>query len=244
MDTFMSAAASGARARLEALDLLANNIANAGTTGYRADSEFYNLYRADDVGAGADGTALPQFDHQWTDFSSGSLQSTGNPLDFAISGKGFFTAQGPDGPVYTRNGSFEISRAGELQTKEGYKLISESGRPVKLDPARPFTVDPDGTVHQDGARIDRLVISEVQDETGLEKLGSTYFRMADIKGIVRRAESVRIEQGRLESSNVAPAEAAVRLVKVMRQFETLQRAIGTGSEMNRKAVDEVAKVSA
>src|SRR5581483_11974193 len=98
MDPLTSAAASGMRANLQSLDLLANNLANAQTNGYKLDREFYDMYTSADAVAGGDNdpTRMPDIVKNWTDYSQGSLQQTSNPLDFAISGQGFFAANGPN----------------------------------------------------------------------------------------------------------------------------------------------------
>src|SRR5215475_4808628 len=105
MDPLTVAAASGMRSRMEALSILANNLANATTTGYKNDKEFYGLFHSEDADnpVGIVST-LPTIERQWTDFSQGTLQTTGNPLDVALSGPGFFVVNGPGGPLYTRNG--------------------------------------------------------------------------------------------------------------------------------------------
>src|SRR6202035_4933850 len=120
MDPLISAAASGIRARLESLDMLANNIANSSPPGFKADRGFYGFYfsaEAADSPAGTSSTTLPVIERQWTDFSQGSLTPTGNALDLALNGQGFFVAQSPNGPVYTRDGSFRLSLQGELETR-------------------------------------------------------------------------------------------------------------------------------
>ena len=125
MDPLTSAAASGIRARIESLDMLANNIANASAPGFKADREFFGLYlsaEAADSPAGTTPAVLPVIERQWTDFAQGSLTPTGNPLDLALNGKGFFVANSPSGPIYTRDGSFQISKQGELETLEGYPV--------------------------------------------------------------------------------------------------------------------------
>ena len=122
MDPLPSAAASGIRARLESLDMLANNIANSSTPGFKADREFYGLYLSAEAAnspSGTSPTSLPVIERQWTDFTQGSLMPTGNPLDLALSGPGFFVAQSPSGPVFTRDGSFRLSLRGELITQDG-----------------------------------------------------------------------------------------------------------------------------
>src|ERR1051326_3728537 len=100
MDALTSAAASGLRARMESLDMLANNLANADTGGYKIDREFYSLYAAPETAAN-DPLTMPVIERPWTDFSQGTIRPTGNPLDFALAGKGFFRVDGPNGPLYT-----------------------------------------------------------------------------------------------------------------------------------------------
>ena len=100
MDPIAATAASGLRARMESLDLLANNVANASTGGYKADREFYSLYVAPDAADSDSLSTMPVIEKPWTDFSQGLVQQTGNPLDLALSGKGFFAVQSPRGPLY------------------------------------------------------------------------------------------------------------------------------------------------
>src|SRR5271165_4333912 len=98
MDPMTAIAASGLRARMDSLDLLANNMANSSTGGYKADREFYSLYMAPEAQASGSSTTMPVVERPWTDLSQGLLTNTGNALDVALSGKGFFTVSGPNGP--------------------------------------------------------------------------------------------------------------------------------------------------
>jgi flagellar basal-body rod protein FlgF len=244
MDALSISAASGMRSRMESLDLLANNIANSSTAGYKADREFYNLYVGPEALDGAEMPAtLPVVERQWTDFSQGNMTPTGNPLDMALAGKGFFAVNGQSGPLYTRNGNFMFGANGQLQTHEGHAVRGEDGKPIKADPAKAVSITPDGSVEQDGQVLGRIAVVEIDRQQDLQKLGATYFQMNDEKAAVKPATGTQVQQGNLESANGAPAEHAIRLVGVMRQFEMLQRALSIGSEMNRKAVEEVAKVS-
>ena len=234
MDDLAASAASGLRARMESLDLLANNIANANTGGFKADHEFYSLYVAPEASANADPVTLPVIERRWTDFSAGTVRNTGIPTDLALTGKGFFAVDSPSGPLYTRNGAFRLS-AGKLITSEGYPVRLAGARP--LDPERPFEVTADGTVRQGGADAGRLEIVDFADPASLEKQGGVYFR-----GGKPAPAGAEVHQGKLEDSNASAAQTAVRLVGVMRQFEMLQRAVSLGADMNRKAVEEVARV--
>ena len=122
MDQVSVTAASGLQSRMEALDLVANNLANTTTGGFKLDREFYSLFTAADNEADGGSTRLPLIQKQWTDFSQGVLTPTGNALDLALSGKGFFAVNGPNGPLYTRNGSFQLSPSGQLTTADGYAV--------------------------------------------------------------------------------------------------------------------------
>src|ERR1043165_55464 len=113
MDTLTAAASSGLRARMESLDLLANNIANASTGGYKADREFYSLYVAPEAAVNDELSTMPLIERPWVDHAQGTLHSTGNPLDIALSGRGFFAVNGPGGPLYTRNGNFRLAADGK-----------------------------------------------------------------------------------------------------------------------------------
>jgi flagellar basal body rod protein FlgG len=243
MDPLTIAAASGLRARMESLELLANNLANASTAGYKADREFYDLYRAAEASDGPETARLPLIERQWTDYSQGVLTSTANPLDLALDGRGFFAVNGPGGVLYTRGGTWRTSTDGTLVTQQGYPLRDVvDGKPVRLDAALPFEITRDGAVHQSGREMARLEVVDFAQPEALAKLGGSYFHMTDPAQRARPA-TAEVHQAKLEAANFSPAESAVRLVSLLRQFEMLQRALVLGGEMNRRAVEEVARVS-
>jgi len=241
MDNLTISAAGGMQARMQSLDMLANNLANTETGGYKTDREFYNLYVSPEAGA-EDGSAatLPVIERPWTDFSQGTLRTTGSASDLALSGKGFFAVDGPSGSLFTRNGSFRVSPGGSLVTAEGYPVRTVSGGNLQIQPSGALEVSPDGTVSQNGQTLGRLEIADFSDTGSLVKQGASYFRSAVAS---QPASGAQVEQGRLESSNGAAAESAVRLVAVMRQFEMLQKAATLASQMSRQAVEEVARVA-
>jgi flagellar basal-body rod protein FlgF len=240
MDSLTTAAASGMRSRMEALDLLANNIANASAPGFKADREFYAQYiSAEAASDPAVATTLPVIERNWTDFSQGALVATGNPLDIALSGRGFLTARSSSGVVFTRSGGLHLSPQGELQTQEGYPVQDSNGKAIQVDPSKTVEIAPDGAVRQDGQELARIAVVDFPDLSALNKRGHAYFS-SDSQPV---PSSALLEQGRIESANSQPAENAVRLVGVMRQFEMLQRALSIGTEMNKRALDEVARVA-
>jgi len=240
MDPLTAIAASGLRARMESLELLANNVANASTEGYKADREFYGLYAAAESDASS---TMPLIERPWIDLSQGTIHSTGNSLDLAISGRGFFAVEGPGGPLYTRNGSFRLAPDGRVVTAEGYAVRGAGGGPLVLQSGRGIDIAPDGSIRQDGADAGRLEIVAFAGAAGIAKQGHNYFRVTDAAAAQPAdASGSSVEQGKLEASNTGAAESAVRLVSVMRQFEMLQRAVTLGGEMNRAAIEQVAKV--
>lgn len=247
MDPLTTSAASGMRARIESLEMLANNLANVATAGYKSDREFYSLYAAPEaLESSLDGplaSTLPVIERHWTDFNQGTLTPTDSPLDFALSGQGFFAANGPAGPLYTRNGGFRLSPAGVLTTGEGYPVRSAAGGQIQSQSAAPLEVSPDGTIRQSGQILGQLAVVSFDQPAGLEKVGRNYFRAGIAGGGAKPAAGAEIHQGQLEASNVATPESAVRLINIMRQFEMLQKAIALGAEMNRRAVEEVARVN-
>jgi len=223
---------------MEALDLLANNIANTSVSGFKMDRELYDLYRsetADDV------IEQPVIQKNWIDFSQGRLGSTGSPLDLGLEGAGFFVASTPTGPVYTRTGAFKLSTEGELVTEEGYTIQGLDGKPIKLDATKPIDIDVEGVLRQVGEEAGRLAIVSFKDSSVLAKRGSTYF--SSQKTATAEPSVALVRQGQLEGANSDPAASAVRLISVMRQFEGLKKALSVCLDMNRRAIEDVAKVS-
>ena len=227
---------------MESLDLLANNIANASTGGYKADREFYSLYTAPEAGGNDFLSTMPVIEKNYTDHTQGALQHTGNALDVALHGRGFFAVNGPNGPLYTRNGNFRVSAASQLTTADGYAVRDTTGAALTVQLGRGVEIAADGTVTQDGNPIGKLEVVDFTSAADLTKQGANYFRALDPAAKPGTATGTSVEQGNLEASNTGTAESAVRLVNVMRQFEMLQKAVLIGGDMSKKAIEDVAKV--
>ena len=244
MDRLTSAAASGLQSRMDSLDMLANNLSNTATNGYKADREFYSTYIAPEL-AGQSNTvgATPVVQKPWTDFSQGTLLNTGNATDLGLSGSGFFAVNGPNGPLYTRNGGFHISSQGTLVSAEGYPVRMTDGTALQTDSsAGPIQVKSDGTVSQNGNVIGQLELTEFKDPTQLTKSAAAYFSSNGAQSGASPAASTQVNQGELETSNAQPAESAARMVSLLRNFEMLQKAVKIGNDMNSQAIEQVAKV--
>jgi flagellar basal body rod protein FlgG len=241
MDSISISAASGMRSRMQSLDLLANNLANAETGGYKADREFYSVYTSAEASADPQNnlTTLPVVEKQWTDLSAGDLRPTWNPLDLAVDGDGMFAIQTTRGIRYTRNGNFRLSPAGTLTASDGSAVRSQSGKAITLDGSLPVEILPDGTVQQSGNAVAKLQIVSF-DPGSLSKEGSNYFIAA--QNAAQTPGTGQVLQGKLEQSNVGAAESAVRLIGITRQFEMLQKAAGIGNDLSKQAIEQVARV--
>ncbi len=228
---------------MDSLSLMANNLANAGTSGYKSDRPFYGLYTSPEASDSfSEVSTLPVIERQWTDFSQGTLDPTGNPLDVALSGPGFLTAAGPGGDLYTRNGNLHASPTGELVNSEGFPIRGVGGNTIRLSSGAAVEIATDGTVRQEGRTLGQLAVVNFKSTDSLRKMGGTCFQNTDPKNLPVAASNVQVQQGKLEASNVGVPEAAMGLVGTMRQFEMLQKAISLGVEMDSKSIQEVARV--
>lgn len=233
------------QARIESIDMLANNLANTGSSGFKADREFYSSYLAPELANEADPIIgeSPLIQKRWTDFSQGTLIPTGNPTDLALSGKGFFGVNGPNGTLYTRNGNFQMSATGQLVTAEGYPVRLVGNQTLQTQSNDPIVVAPDGQITQNGAVLGQLELSNFQEPNRLVKFASTYFAPDDPTQGPDTPATAQVMQSRSETSNATPAEATARMITLLRHFEMLQHAVKIGAEMNKQAVEEVARVA-
>jgi flagellar basal-body rod protein FlgF/flagellar basal-body rod protein FlgG len=245
MDSGFYAACAALMARTDALDVIANNLANTSTPGYRAQ---HNIFRS--LLASASGHAGSQLNAAVNDFgilggsqldtSQGNLDHTGNDLDFAVQGPGYFIVQTPHGEVFTRNGNFQVSAQGQLMTSEGDPVMGEQG--IIRIVGGPVSVSPDGTISVNGAVAGKMKLVEFSAGTAIESVGKTYYSAPRNEAVA--ATKSTIAQGSLESSNVNPVSSAVELVGVQRYAEMMQRALKMfDSEMNKTATEDLPRVN-
>lgn len=232
-------------------DITANNIANANTAGFKKDRAVASSFPEMLLERIAAGETTPigssglgaEVMASAVDRSQGALQPTGNPLDLAISGQGFFVVQTPEGERYTRRGSFSRDNQGYLVTDQGYRLLGNAG-PIKI-PAGELVVDKQGNIRvKDSTATLRIV-----DFTGtadvpaarLIKEGDSFLR-AEGGLQPSLARGYQIQQGFLEASNVNPLSEMVALITVMRGFEANQKAVQAQDETLDKAVNELGRL--
>jgi flagellar basal-body rod protein FlgF len=237
-------ATSGAISQQRSLEVVANNVANATAVGYRGDRTAFR-----EALARAQGAAVPSKSMRYvtvskvqTDASQGGLRQTGNPLDLALQGEGYFAIQTPQGERYTRNGSFVLDAGGIVRTHDGYAVLSEAGdRPQPLTiPDRTATVEvsPDGTVAADGAQIGRLRIVDFDDPNMLIKEGNLLFTTPP-EMAPKATDRTEIAQGFLETANVNAISSVNELVTANRSFEAFQRVIRTFGQIDDRTAREL-----
>ncbi|HUM04073.1 MAG TPA: flagellar basal-body rod protein FlgF [Terriglobales bacterium] len=243
MDPGYYAACTAMMAQAQSLELVANNLANGSTTGYRAHHSVFrsllatNLERPmSDLNQATNNYGV--LEGSRLDLSQGGLQTTSNDLDFALEGSAFFVVQTAGGRLYTRNGSFHLNRQGQLVTSDGDAVLGDKGL-IRI-PNGPISVSPDGTISVDGAITGKIELVEFGPEAKLESVGKNYYS-ARSKGTP--STHTRLRQGMLESSNVDPVMSAVDLVTVQRSTEMMQRALSVfDSQFNRIAAEELPRI--
>jgi flagellar basal body rod protein FlgG len=234
------------KARIETVDVLANNLANASTSGFKADGEFYRLFqtaRAQPDPRTGDGDPMPYAAASWIDFQQGPLTATHAPFDVALEGPGFLELQGPSGPLYTRQGSLGRNAAGALVGPNGLIVPGEDGKSIEIPANADITISADGLIRADGIAIGRLPIVEFEQPQRLRKAGDALFSAPE-DAQIRPAVQTTVRQGALEGSNVSPSLAAVRLISANRHFEMLRRVASLiGEEMDSRAVNDLGRLS-
>lgn len=233
MSNGIYAATAGAVAQSIALDATANNIANASTTGFHGDRvtfrEALAAARTPDLATVGAGTTR-------VDSQSGAMVQTGNPLDLALEGDGYFGVQTPQGTRYTRAGNFLIDDNRNLVTTEGFQVRGEGGAAITIPPeAHQISVGTDGTVNADGQDVGKLELSAFTPGQ-MTRQGGTLFAA---NGRPSTADPPKVHSGILESSNVNVVRGVVDLVKVSRNYESLMRIIQGYHDVEGRAAREL-----
>ena len=230
MTDTITAIANAMHSDAEALRAISQNVANAQTPAYRREVP---IARAsfDDV---ANALRLDSS----VDVRPGTLQSTGEPLHFAIEGKGFFVVSGAQGERLTRRGDFRLDANGQLVTASGDAVLGASG-PIQLTGSP--SVASDGTVRVADVVVDKLRIAEVTDGTQLQPVGDDTYRLADGEQPLDAGAS-QVRQGYVETSNVQSVNEMIALMETMRRFEASQRFVRGYDDMVGKAIETLGKV--
>ncbi|HVJ05302.1 MAG TPA: flagellar basal-body rod protein FlgF [Candidatus Saccharimonadales bacterium] len=241
MNNGIYAASTGLLARTQELDLAANNLANANTSGFRGERVSFKTQMMS-ASANASTRAVNSFGvlgSPRTDFSQGSMQQTGNSLDVALEGSGYLAVQSPTGIQYTRNGNFHLTKTGALATAQGFPVLGDKG-PITL-PQGEVEISSSGVISVDGDVAAQLKLTDFDSSVPLTSMGEAYYSAP--LAAATPATQLTVRQGALESSNINPVESAVGLIEIQRNAEMMQRALSTfHTEFNRIAAEDLPKV--
>jgi flagellar basal-body rod protein FlgF len=235
------------------MDVIANNLANMNTTGFKADGAVFEEYisptaSADNFPAADRRISFVQDRATWMDLSQGPLERTGNPLDVAINGKGYLVVQTPRGERYTRNGAMQINSNGELVTAEGFQVMGESG-PITFQPKdRNIAISQDGTISvqagnntQTESQRGQLRLVSFDQPGRLQKDGTGVFQAP--AGVTPQADKLsRVMQGTVEKSNVRSIIEMTRMIEVTRSYTHVANILTQQAELRRTAIDKLAEV--
>ncbi len=239
---------SGSSGALVRLDVVANNLANVNTPGYKEDTIAFSSYlkKESQLVVDSEGRykiqmrdrAYPSPGEQKTQFGQGHLKKTGNPLHMALIGDGMFVIDTPQGELYTRNGSFTMNSEGFLVTMNGHPVMGENGK-IKLGEGE-IIIDEKGgifrrTSRMDEEKVSQLKLVEFPDKSRLMKMGNSCFASSDDKVQPEPAQP-KVYQGNLELSNVNPVTSMIDLIKINRSHAVIQKAISTFKELDSKVI--------
>ncbi len=248
-------AATGMNVQAKRLEVISNDLANTTTTGYKKDvavvASFQDVLmsRLNDTQNGAPNNGTigkitygAKVDEVYTDFTQGSIVSTGEMVDVAIQGNGFFVVQTPNGEAYTRDGNFSINQYGELVTKEGYPVMGLEGAITLgedfLSTGGQVLINSQGEITLDEGYIDTLEVVSFEDNKSLTKMNDNLYSGTG----ARLPFEGSLVQGYLETANVNPVTAMVDMITVSRAYETNQKMIQVQDSLLGKAVNELGRV--
>ena len=219
------------------MQLIANNIANAATTGFRQEGLIFSEH----VQALREGPSISMAtaNVRSTSLMQGTLSGTGSPFDFAIEGEGFFLVETPQGERLTRSGSFTPSAEGELVTNDGFRVLDAGGAPILVPPgAGEISAAADGTLSVGALPIAQIGVVRPVDGLGLIREDGVMFR-SDTG--TEPVENPRVVQGFVEGSNVDPIGQIARMIQVQRAYELGQSFLDAENERLRTAIDPFMK---
>lgn len=228
------------------MDLIANNVANMSTPGYRTQNMVFTEFlekpkgKNDELGK-QDPLSFVLDYGQYQDYEAGAMQFTGNPTDAALSGPGWFAVrkEGSDDTFYTRAGNFQLNAAGELVTGRGDHVLDDGGSPIVIpENSGKIRIGADGSISTEQGQIGALKIVEFDDQQTLEARGDGLFAAPD-EG--KAAEHTTVVQGMLEGSNVKPVLEMTRMIDVLRSYQQTQRLLQSEHERQRTMIQRLSR---
>lgn len=242
MDNSFLVGLSAQQVLRQRIDATANNLANLTTTGFKAE----RLIMRELSQAPAAASERPNkisFVDAWAlqrDFSTGPIQRTGNALDVAIEGEGFFVIQTTSGEAYTRDGRFSIDSQGQLVTRSGDVVMGDGG-PITLDPeAGEVAISTTGAISQGAEAMGQLRVVAFNTPAALEKTGGNLWRATD--EAPRPPENLRLVPGAVEGSNVNAVDELTQMIQISRAYESISRMISQSDQLRSTSIEKLARV--
>jgi flagellar basal-body rod protein FlgF len=235
MDINSNVATSRLAAQERAIDVIANNVANMNTPGFKAERTQFSDWLASQ----GDGSNIAYTEDRatWHELTPGPLQQTGNPLDLAITGDGYFTVSTPAGPRLMRDGRFGVMPDGTVANSSGQALMDMSGRPIRISPTdTQLTVTGDGTLSSQNGVLATIGVVTPQNPMQLVAEGGTLFRSDSNTTQVSKRQIV---QGAIEESNVQPVAEMTRLIEGERTFQFLTQYVQSESDRANNAINKI-----
>ena len=241
---------------------IANNLANVSTSGYKRDVLAFKdtmiqfahdqimepilTVRSKPLFPEPQLAARVRLAVAETDYSQGSMQVTGNPLDVAIAGDGFFRYQTPIGEHLSRNGAFVLNAEGVIMTKQGWPVLSDGGGPISIPAGtRDIHINNEGRIFADGLEVGRFAVVTAQDKTNLEKLGGNMYRPRPDTNVAELPNAYEggalVNQGYLETANVEIVSEMVAMIETHRFFEATQKVMQTSDAVDREVISKVGR---
>ena len=227
------------------LDIIANNVANVDTTGFKVEDLMVRTEPAAPArtAGGPKPIKLVIDNGVARDFTQGAMNKTGGDFDVALEGQGFFHVTTPAGDRYTRDGRFTMGADGTLQTETGAQVLDDGGGPITIDPLKgPVTIAKDGTMSQGPEQIGKLGVVRADDLSSLRKDGDNLYRNVS-NAPLQAAPDVVVHQGMLEASNVKPIVQISKLIEVNRAYESMAKMMDQTSQLSQTAVERLGKVN-
>jgi flagellar basal-body rod protein FlgF/flagellar basal-body rod protein FlgG len=232
------------------LDVVANNIANINTTGYKADGSLFEEYLSSSARSGGTSGRISFVRDRglWHDMSQGAIEHTGNQLDVAIDGKGFLAVQTPRGERYTRNGALQVNATGQLVTSDGYQVLGDGG-PITLQPTdSQVSISRDGSisVREGSSNVDskrgKLKLVTIANAGDLHKDGSSTFNFTGEGTPQPATPATGLIQGAVEKSNVRGVVEMSRMIEITRAYTQIAGLLQQQADQGQQAIDKLAEV--
>lgn len=240
------------------LNIISNNLANVNTSGFKKQAlsfeqvldhfahdfaDPHQSLRGGVLWPEADQMSQPRISESRTVFQQGAVKQTGNALDLALMGEGFFKVQTPEGQRFTRNGHFSLSAEGAIVDSHGNELLGDSG-PMRVPPQAHISITPDGGLAVNGEGVGQISVSTVSDLNALEKVGNNLYQLpedSDAREI--QADDAEVVQGALEQSNVNAVVEMVRMIETLRTFEACQKIMSSSNDQESRMINKLGNPS-